>query len=170
MRLLHGGKFPGHCMHSRGTRKDIYPHLVWSQVDWGSLPMIFKFEDWCGSDRCQRSQPQGGNRESTLDQQETLNTLAYIKLETGVSDCRDSGLSVCLHSFLMRHHEKSIIVTDLENFCEHFCFQSDLGAGNRVAWVIRVWFGFYSSNRKSFLILTEHEKGRNINEMKETQE
>lgn len=74
--------------------------------------MIFKFEDWCGSDRCQRSQPQG-NRGSTTDQQETLNTLAYIKLETGVSDFRDSGLSVCLHSFLMRHHEKSIIVTDL---------------------------------------------------------
>lgn len=31
MRLQHGGKIPGHSMHSRGAGQDIYRHLVWSK-------------------------------------------------------------------------------------------------------------------------------------------
>jgi len=51
----------------------------------------------------------------TFNNRSTSN-IEYVgirKLESGVPDCQDSGLSVCLHSFLTRYYEKSMIVTDL---------------------------------------------------------
>lgn len=43
--------------------------------------MTFKFEGWCGSDRCQKISIAGRKLEIN-NQQATLNTLAYIKART----------------------------------------------------------------------------------------
>lgn len=76
------GNFPGILCIQRELEK-IYTG-IWCEASgccWGSLLMTFKFEGWCGSDRCQKISIAGRKLEIN-NQQATLNTLAYIKART----------------------------------------------------------------------------------------